>query len=199
MTLTAQLAEVTDSLKYAGLAPISDVSLRRLIECCSTIGRGVPRQHSPRLRDVREGLMLGGTVRPRIAEGVVAGRRVGVAGSCDRIHCQSGKHCLLDQNLTPHCVKCAQRCPTVTTSKTVCGADGTTYQSACHLREAACHKGKAIPVAYKGRCKSKSSLCVAAATMAVAPEEGLFGPTSLIKIDGQAMELFRQLPGKHRK
>nr|CAD7396702.1 unnamed protein product [Timema poppensis] len=79
-------------------------------------------------------------------------------GSCDRIHCPTGKHCLLDQNLTPHCVKCSQRCPSVAVTggtKMVCGTDDTTYQSACHLREAACHKGKAIPVAYKGRCKRK--------------------------------------------
>nr|CAD7445685.1 unnamed protein product [Timema bartmani] len=79
-------------------------------------------------------------------------------GSCDRIHCPTGKHCLLDQNLTPHCVKCSQRCPSVAATggtKMVCGTDDTTYQSACHLREAACHKGKAIPVAYKGRCKRK--------------------------------------------
>ncbi|XP_063239234.1 follistatin isoform X2 [Bacillus rossius redtenbacheri] len=78
--------------------------------------------------------------------------------SCDRIRCQAGKHCLLDQNLTPHCVKCAQRCAApAAASKAVCGADGVTYQSACHLREAACLKGKAIPVAYKGRCKHAAS------------------------------------------
>lgn len=76
-------------------------------------------------------------------------------GSCDNIRCPAGKHCLLDQNLSPHCVRCSQRCPTPSTA-TVCGTDAVTYQSACHLREAACRKGKAIPVAYKGRCKSKS-------------------------------------------
>lgn len=75
--------------------------------------------------------------------------------SCDRIHCPAGKHCLLDQNLSPHCVKCTQRCPARSpqANRHVCGADGVTYPSSCHLREAACHKGKAIPEAYKGRCK----------------------------------------------
>ncbi|XP_069691213.1 follistatin [Periplaneta americana] len=78
--------------------------------------------------------------------------------SCDRIRCPAGKHCLLDQNLSPHCVKCAQRCPPrPAASRQVCGTDGVTYQSACHLQEAACHKGKAIPVAYKGRCKQMAS------------------------------------------
>lgn len=56
----------------------------------------------------------------------------------------------------PHCVKCATYCtPGMSPSRLVCGSDGRTYQSACHLREAACRMGKAIPIAYKGRCKSK--------------------------------------------
>lgn len=76
--------------------------------------------------------------------------------SCDKVTCPGGKYCLQDQNLMPHCVKCATYCPPgMTPSKLVCGSDGRTYQSACHLREAACRVGKAIPIAYKGRCKSK--------------------------------------------
>lgn len=77
------------------------------------------------------------------------------AGSCDKIRCPAGKHCLVDQNLKPHCVRCSRRCPAPVPGKHVCGADGATYPSACHLREAACRKGKAIPFAYKGRCKRK--------------------------------------------
>ncbi|XP_047000743.1 follistatin-A, partial [Schistocerca americana] len=81
--------------------------------------------------------------------------------SCERVQCGAGRHCLLDQNLRPHCVRCAQRCPSAAAaaasaqpaSRQVCGADGVTYPSACHLREAACLKGRAIPEAYKGRCK----------------------------------------------
>ncbi|XP_011310391.1 follistatin-A [Fopius arisanus] len=77
--------------------------------------------------------------------------------SCERVRCGQGRSCLLDQNLSPHCVRCARKCPQaphqVASARPVCGADGNTYKSACHLRLAACRAGRAIPVAYKGHCK----------------------------------------------
>ncbi|KAK0157944.1 hypothetical protein PV328_011628 [Microctonus aethiopoides] len=81
--------------------------------------------------------------------------------SCSRVHCGNGRSCLLDQNLSPHCVKCARKCPPssshhVTSGRPVCGADGNTYKSACHLRLAACRAGRAIPIAYKGHCKQNA-------------------------------------------
>ncbi|XP_024085825.1 follistatin isoform X2 [Cimex lectularius] len=73
--------------------------------------------------------------------------------SCDKINCPNGKYCLLDQNLTPHCVKCSRHCAdNEGGDKQVCGTDGVTYRSPCYLKEAACKKGKAIPIAYRGQC-----------------------------------------------
>ncbi|XP_012164277.1 follistatin-A [Bombus pyrosoma] len=81
--------------------------------------------------------------------------------SCARVRCGQGRSCVLDQNLSPHCVRCARRCPQPppqqrAAARPVCGADGNTYKSACHLRLAACRAGRAIPVAYKGHCKQNA-------------------------------------------
>ncbi|VEN37331.1 unnamed protein product [Callosobruchus maculatus] len=79
--------------------------------------------------------------------------------SCSRIQCPMGKHCLLDQNLRPHCAACLRRCPTFAdggTKRAVCAVDGRTYPSACHLRAAACTAGRAVPIAYRGPCKARS-------------------------------------------
>lgn len=78
--------------------------------------------------------------------------------SCDRIKCPSGMNCLLDQNLIPHCVNCTKKCNSHPKKREVCGADGLTYPSACHLREKTCRKGKATPIAYKGPCRGMCSL-----------------------------------------
>ena len=102
--------------------------------------------------------------------------------SCSKLNCPSKKRCLLDQNMIPHCVNCTQRkcggnnshawtnsihmnstlidkeefasANIASLDKSICGSDGLTYPSMCDLRQAACLRGKAIPVAYKGPCRS---------------------------------------------
>ena len=46
---------------------------------------------------------------------------------------------------------CAVRCPQIYSP--VCGGDGQTHPSRCHLQEAACLKGSTITVKYEGACK----------------------------------------------
>ncbi|XP_016840821.1 follistatin-A isoform X2 [Nasonia vitripennis] len=86
--------------------------------------------------------------------------------SCLGVRCRHGRSCLLDQNLSAHCVKCSRRCSIGSAGgqpqeaqqarealRPVCGVDGNTYKSACHLRAAACRAGRAIAIAYKGPCR----------------------------------------------
>uniref|UniRef100_A0A182QX14 Follistatin n=1 Tax=Anopheles farauti TaxID=69004 RepID=A0A182QX14_9DIPT len=74
--------------------------------------------------------------------------------SCKFVQCPDGKRCIEDQNAAPHCVSCggaecrAERSP----KSVVCGTDGITYPSICELKRQACLVGRAIPVAYRGRC-----------------------------------------------
>ncbi|KAE8746344.1 hypothetical protein FOCC_FOCC007016 [Frankliniella occidentalis] len=101
-----------------------------------------------------------GTASATTYAGPTAGPVCGSDGRSYRSACRLLKRAcrrqdsnLADQNLSPHCVRCERRCPSAGRSRAVCGADGTNYPSPCHLREGACRAGKAIPVAYRGRCQ----------------------------------------------
>ncbi|XP_049299324.1 uncharacterized protein LOC125772044 [Anopheles funestus] len=74
--------------------------------------------------------------------------------SCKFVQCPDGKRCIEDQNATPHCVSCGgTECRVDRSPKSVvCGTDGITYPSICELKRQACLTGRAIPVAYRGRC-----------------------------------------------
>ncbi|XP_058466671.1 uncharacterized protein LOC131439544 isoform X2 [Malaya genurostris] len=78
--------------------------------------------------------------------------------TCRLVQCPKGKYCVEDQNSTPHCVTCIRDCPAdsrtsaFSAKSVVCGTDGITYRSICELKQKACLTGRAIPVAYRGRC-----------------------------------------------
>ncbi|XP_071112557.1 follistatin-like [Haliotis cracherodii] len=72
--------------------------------------------------------------------------------SCRGVKCfRRGHHCLQDQHGLPHCVPCNTYCSNVP-FYSLCGEDGVTYSSQCHLVAAICMKGAAIRVAYTGPC-----------------------------------------------
>lgn len=76
--------------------------------------------------------------------------------TCSKIKCSADKQCLLDQNLNSHCVHCNRKCQFIKDAH-ICGTNDVTYKTPCHLRLAACDKGKAIPMAYRGRCKANAT------------------------------------------
>ena len=75
-----------------------------------------------------------------------------VTDSCSQITCPSPKTCLMDQQNRPHCVECRIRCPAVTHLFPVCGSDGVSYKSKCHMYEQACSAGKTLRVKHHGVC-----------------------------------------------
>lgn len=51
-----------------------------------------------------------------------------------------------------------RKCPNpngLSPSKRVCGIDGITYPSPCHIKLKSCKTGRAIAVAYRGPCIGK--------------------------------------------
>lgn len=70
-------------------------------------------------------------------------------GSCEGVRCGGEKRCVLDAELGAHCVRCGA-CSVA--GAPVCAVDGRTYAGACALRRAACERGKALPLAYRGSC-----------------------------------------------
>ncbi|KAJ6640905.1 putative cytochrome P450 6d5 [Pseudolycoriella hygida] len=86
--------------------------------------------------------------------------------SCKNVKCPQSMHCLEDQNLMPHCVSCATKCPPFektfksivsNPSRLVCGTDGVTYRNLCEIKRAACLLGRSIPVAYRGACNDTAN------------------------------------------
>ncbi|XP_015670663.1 follistatin isoform X2 [Protobothrops mucrosquamatus] len=78
--------------------------------------------------------------------------------TCRDVLCPGSSTCVVDQNNNANCVTCNRICPEPTLPEQyLCGNDGITYASACHLRKATCLLGRSIGLAYEGKCiKAKS-------------------------------------------
>ncbi|XP_062898155.1 follistatin-like isoform X2 [Mobula hypostoma] len=79
--------------------------------------------------------------------------------TCRDVLCPGSSVCVVDQTNSAYCVMCNTRiCPEPSSPEQyLCGNDGITYASACHIRRATCLMGRSIGVAYEGKCiKAKS-------------------------------------------
>ncbi|XP_026543175.1 follistatin [Notechis scutatus] len=81
-----------------------------------------------------------------------------ISETCRDVLCPGSSTCVVDQNNNANCVTCNRICPEPTLPEQyLCGNDGITYASACHLRKATCLLGRSIGLAYEGKCvKAKS-------------------------------------------
>lgn len=79
-----------------------------------------------------------------------------ISETCRDVLCPGSSTCVVDQNNNANCVTCNRICPEPTLPEQyLCGNDGITYASACHLRKATCLLGRSIGLAYEGKCVSK--------------------------------------------
>ncbi|KAI9555274.1 hypothetical protein GHT06_017789 [Daphnia sinensis] len=91
----------------------------------------------------------------------LANRRIDVKfqGACDpcaSIECLSTSVCVLDSERKPHC-RCGDTCPS--DFQPVCGSDGRSYSSQCHLMQEACRSQRQLRILYKGLCESGLHPC----------------------------------------
>lgn len=75
------------------------------------------------------------------------------ATSCDRMTCYFGSYCLIRSGLAA-CDCTVKECPK-TVAPSVCGSDGRTYLSACHLRNHACRTQSDVVVQAFGPCSEE--------------------------------------------
>ncbi|KAK3098784.1 hypothetical protein FSP39_023088 [Pinctada imbricata] len=72
--------------------------------------------------------------------------------TCDAVKCQSNKKCVLRRG-RPKCV-CKRKCSKRHRRQGIlCGNDGRTYKSECHLLRRNCRKDQNVVPSYKGRCR----------------------------------------------
>lgn len=79
-----------------------------------------------------------------------------ISETCRDVLCPGSSTCVVDQTNNAYCVTCNRICPEPTSPEQyLCGNDGITYASACHLRKATCLLGRSIGLAYEGKCISR--------------------------------------------
>uniref|UniRef100_A0A0B7AQU4 Kazal-like domain-containing protein n=1 Tax=Arion vulgaris TaxID=1028688 RepID=A0A0B7AQU4_9EUPU len=76
--------------------------------------------------------------------------------ACDQVKCPKLKVCVVNMQGLPLCT-----CPNMFVcrgikKREICGTDGRTYPSRCHMRIASCDEGVPVRKKYKGPCSEKS-------------------------------------------
>lgn len=74
---------------------------------------------------------------------------VSMPGPCETKYCAFGAYCAVDGGVAV--CRCRDHCEGTLYSP-VCGADGTTYDSLCHLHRTSCEQQKRIAVLARGVC-----------------------------------------------
>ncbi|EFX72773.1 hypothetical protein DAPPUDRAFT_254089 [Daphnia pulex] len=91
-----------------------------------------------------------------LANRMIAVKFQGSCDPCASVECLSPSVCVMDSERKPHC-RCGDTCPS--DFQPVCGSDGRSYSSQCHLQQEACRSQRHLRILYKGLCESGTYGC----------------------------------------
>ncbi|BET00155.1 Kazal-type serine protease inhibitor domain [Nesidiocoris tenuis] len=107
---------------------------------CATDGQTYSNECNMRLEACRTRKRLAILYRDSCSSGV---------NPCSGMECEHGSYCLVDKEGRANC-ECPPPCEEV--MRPVCGTDGVTYDSACHLKRQMCLDRGTVKLAYTGVC-----------------------------------------------
>ncbi|CAA9998213.1 unnamed protein product [Nesidiocoris tenuis] len=107
---------------------------------CATDGQTYSNECNMRLEACRTRKRLAILYRDSCSSGV---------NPCSGMECEYGSYCLVDKEGRANC-ECPPPCEEV--MRPVCGTDGVTYDSACHLKRQMCLDRGTVKLAYTGVC-----------------------------------------------
>ncbi|XP_037798440.1 follistatin-like [Penaeus monodon] len=117
----------------------------------------------------------------------------GPCQTCSGVRCSAGKTCVLDEQLTPRCVRCPTTCPAPEKPRPICGADGRTYPSPCHLKKGIVPRPEGDSESLQGRLPRwrhvQPGALLAGPEMSDAREHG-DAPVHMVRLLGVVQGLF---------
>ena len=93
---------------------------------------------------------------------IIADSTVDDDSLCDDVTCPANRECIvMDSNdgMSGRAVCACIRCDDVTVESPVCGSDGTTYYSMCHLNRKSCITGEDILPIRHSKCGRFPRVC----------------------------------------
>ena len=114
------------------------------------------------------------------------------ADPCELHQCEAHERCVLNEHNNTECV-CGDECPRPQGNEWVCGTDGKSYPSRCHVKLRACQNSTPfLQPSYAGKCNPGNYTSVVASECYVLAVDDIFHPLLFLS----AASAFKVAAGK---